>query len=170
MTLEAFVVDPDELIPQNGVVWSADQNVVATGWSADVMLSAGAHVITVVATDGKGATGQDSVTINVQPGTGLPTVSIVEPAPGLAVSPGTHITLYGTATDPEDGVLTGASLVWSSDVDGILGTGESINVVLSGPAIPCNPEIVMHTIRLRATDSNGHQVDVTIRIAVGSVC
>jgi hypothetical protein len=174
VTVEAFILDPDEFIPQNGVVWTSSQNgVVGMGWSDDVMLSAGAHVITVVATDGKGATGQDSVTINVQPDTGLPAVSILEPDPNdpaLGLSPGTQITLRGAATDPEDGVLTGSSLVWSSDIDGILGTGQSINVILSGPAVPCHPEIVTHTIQLRATDSDGHTVVVTIRITVGAVC
>ena len=177
VTVEAFILDPDEFIPQNGVVWTSSQNgVVGTGWSDDVMLSAGAHVITVVATDAKGATGQDSVTINVQPGTGLPTVRILQPNPNdpndpnLGISPGTQITLRGAANDPEDGDLTGSSLVWSSDIDGILGTGQTINVVLSGPAVPCHPETVTHTIQLRATDSDGHTVVVTIRITVGTVC
>ena len=103
------------------------------------MLTAGAHIITVRATDGQGATGQDSVCITVQPGTGLPTVQILEPGPDLAVTPGTTIPLRGVATDPEDGSLTGSRLVWSSDRDGILGTGQSINVVLSGPAVTSAP-------------------------------
>lgn len=171
VTLEAFVLDPDELIPQNGVQWRSNlDGVLGTGWSRDQMLSAGAHVLTVIATDGQGATGQDSVTITVQPGAGLPSVQILQPGPGLSVTPGTSITLRGAATDPEDGVLTGASLVWFSDRDGLLGTGQTLNVVLSGPAVPCNPEIVTHVVRLRATDSDGHVVEVRIRISVGLVC
>jgi hypothetical protein len=169
--LEAYVPDPDELIPQTGVQWSSDRDgVLGIGWSRNAMLTAGAHVITVRATDGQGATGQDSVSITVQAGTGFPSVQILQPGPDLSVAPGTLITLRGSATDPEDGVLTGTRLVWSSDRDGQLGTGQSINVVLSGPAVPCNPEIVTHVIRLRATDSDGHSVEVTIRISVGVVC
>jgi hypothetical protein len=169
--LDAYVPDPDESIPQSGVVWSSNRDgVLGTGWSRDAMLSEGVHVLTVLATDGRGATGQDSVTITVQSGAGLPSVQILQPGPDLSVSPGTSITLQGAATDPEDGVLTGSSLVWSSDIDGQLGTGQTINVVLSGPAVPCHPEIVTHVVRLRATDSNGHTVEVTIRISVGNVC
>jgi hypothetical protein len=172
VTLEAFILDPEEHpFPQNGVVWSSNvDGFLGTGWSRDVLLSAGPHVITVRATDGQGATGQDSVNITVQPSNGLPSVQILQPGPGLSVTPGTQITLRGSATDPEDGTLTGSSLVWFSDRDGQLGTGQQINVVLSGPATPCNPEIVTHTITLRATDSNGHVVSVTLRISVGQVC
>jgi len=172
VTLEAFILDPEEHpFPQNGVVWSSNvDGVLGIGWSRDVMLSAGAHVITVRATDGRGATGQDSVNITVQPGTGLPFVQILEPGPDLSVTPGTQITLRGSATDPEDGALTGSSVVWFSDRDGQLGTGQEIHVVLSGPAVPCHSEIVTHTITLRATDSNGHVVSVTLRISVGQVC
>lgn len=170
--LEAYVPDPDELIPQNAVQWTSNlDGFLGTGWARNQLLSAGVHFLTVRATDGQGATGQDSVTITVRPGTGLPSVQILEPGPeGIGVAPGTVVTLRGSAVDPEDGVLTGTRLVWTSDRDGFLGTGQMLNVVLSGPAVPCNPEIVIHTITLRATDSNGNSVSVTVRVAVGVVC
>jgi hypothetical protein len=42
--------------------------------------------------------------------------------------------------------------------------------VLSGPVTPCNPESVGHTITLRATDSDGHQLTESIRMYVGFIC
>ena len=41
------------------------------------------------------------------------------------------ISFTGSATDPEDGDLTGALFVWTSDIDGQLGTGGSISATLS---------------------------------------
>jgi hypothetical protein len=171
VTLSAFVPDPDEGIPDGAVEWSSDRDgVLGTGWSRSRILTAGTHVISVSATDLHGATGADSVTIDVQSSAGLPSVQILQPAPGQFISPGTSIILRGVAVDPEDGPLTGSHLVWSSDIDGVLGSGESIAVVLSGPAVPCNPEIFIHTVKLRGTDSDGHTVEVKVRITVGIIC
>lgn len=54
------------------------------------------------------------------------------------------ISFSGTGTDPEDGILSGSSLVWSSDIDGEIGTGESFSTNLSEGT---------HVITLTATDS-----------------
>ena len=78
--------------------------------------------------------------------------------------------LRGHANDPEDGELTGPALRWSSDVDGFRGTGNTLTVTLSGPATPCRPEFVRHTVTLRARDSDGHSVPIEKRISVGAVC
>jgi len=60
---------------------------------------------------------------------------------------GQNVNFTGTGTDTEDGALTGASLEWESDLDGVLGTGTSINVndLTAG----------LHEISLTATDSGG---------------
>ena len=171
VTLSAFVSDPDEHVPDSGVGWRSDRDgALGIGWTRSATLTEGAHVLTVRAIDMQGAFGEDSVTINVQSGAGLPSVQILDPAPGLSVPPGTQITLRGAAADPEDGALTGVSLVWTSDIDGALGTGETLNVVLSGPPVLCNPEIVIHTVKLSATDSDGNSIEVKVRISVGVIC
>ena len=76
----------------------------------------------------------------------------------------------GSATDPEDGTLPGAQLSWSSDIDGLLGTGSSITRTLSGPPVPCNPETVGHLITLTGTDSDNHAVSVQTVVRVGTFC
>jgi len=77
------------------------------------------------------------------------------------------ISLSGIATDPEDGVLNGSSLVWTTNrtdiQSGNLGSGNSINVILY--ANDCRG----HTITLTATDSDGNTAIVT-RIINGSGC
>jgi chitinase len=61
-----------------------------------------------------------------------PTAAITSPTDGATITAGDAIALAGSGTDPEDGALTGASLAWTSSLDGALGTGESVaGVVLS---------------------------------------
>jgi chitinase len=55
----------------------------------------------------------------------------------------------GEATDLEDGALNGMSVVWTSDLDGQIGTGLSFDAPLSS--------VGMHTITLTATDSDMQQ-------------
>jgi hypothetical protein len=88
----------------------------------------------------------------------LPTATITAPASGSSFASGTSVTFTGTGTDPEDGALSGASLVWTSDLDGQFGTSGSVTT--SGLSIG------VHTITLTVTDSNGgtdtDQITVTI--------
>jgi hypothetical protein len=136
----------------------------------EAALSPGLHTVTAAATDAFGASAEDSITVQVFAGTGVPSATILSPADGLFVAPGTVITLQGQGTDPEEGILPGARLQWFSDRDGVLGTGTSLQVVLSGPAQACNPEIVSHRITLQVTDSDGHQVTEYITVVVGIIC
>src|SRR5207244_9304031 len=72
---------------------------------------------------------------------------------------GAPITFTGTATDPEDGTLTG-SIAWSSDRDGALGTGFSVTTgTLSSGT---------HTITASATDSGNKTGRATITVVVNS--
>jgi hypothetical protein len=91
-------------------------------------------------------------------GTGntAPTVSISAPANGSSYPSGTSVTMTGSANDAQDGPLSGA-IVWTSSIDGSLGTGASVSRVLT---------VGTHTITARATDSGGlsgqAQISVTI--------
>src|SRR5512143_1213484 len=62
------------------------------------------------------------------PGNQPPQVRITQPSAGTSISAGDTLVLAGTASDPEDGTLTGASLAWSSSRDGALGSGDSLVV------------------------------------------
>jgi hypothetical protein len=167
----AFVPDPDETILQENVTWTSDlDGDLGTGIDVLQNLTAGTHTITLHVVDGLGLSATDQVTVTVQPGAGAPTPVITSHLTGTLVGPGQMITLTGQATDPEDGMLSGTKLQWSSNIDGVLGSGESIQVILSSPPIfPCGIGAV-HEITLKATDSDGKAVTVTILINVGTLC
>jgi hypothetical protein len=75
-----------------------------------------------------------------------PTVTIEAPADGASFEAATSITFSGSASDPEDGDL-GASLAWSSDRDGSLGSGGSFTTSALS--------VGTHQIRASVQDSQG---------------
>lgn len=90
-----------------------------------------------------------------------PAVNITSPANGATFTSGALIGFAGTATDTEDGNLT-SSLVWTSNLDGPIGTGSSFNAVLTDGT---------HTITASVTDSGGlpgtASVTITVNPATG---
>lgn len=172
INFRGYGFDWDEDIPDANVTWSSGiDGLLGTGENIIVSLSEGIHPITVTATDSLGLTGQDSITVNVQMAAGHPSALIISPPANDAFfSPGTLIAFEGQGTDPEDGTLAGSSLSWASDRDGFLGTGNTLEIALSGPATPCHPETVSHTITLQVTDSDGHQASHSILVLVGLIC
>jgi serine protease len=81
------------------------------------------------------------------------------------------VRLRGSASDPEDGALTGASLVWSREVTSgtwsTLGTGGDLTVRLFSES--CFGQ--EHTIRLVATDSDGNPSAPALRrITIWTLC
>ncbi len=88
-----------------------------------------------------------------------PTVRITAPLNGSTYDFGAAITFSGPGSDFNDGDLTGASLVWTSNRDGQIGTGETFTKsdVSSG----------MHTITLTATNSQSQSRSAKVTITVG---
>jgi hypothetical protein len=91
-------------------------------------------------------------------GNRAPLVEITAPFTGNAFDVGDEVELEGSASDPEDGDLAGASLEWTSDVDGALGTGAT----LTTDALTLGS----HGIRLTATDSGGKSNSATVHIRI----
>jgi len=88
-----------------------------------------------------------------------PVVTISAPADGSTFDNGAAITFTGSADDFEDGPLS-ANISWSSNIDGNLGTGETIAATLSGDSV--------HLITAEVTDSAGNTSSDSITITVGS--
>jgi hypothetical protein len=86
------------------------------------------------------------LTVGGGPGNTAPTVTISAPANGATVAVGTSVTFTGTATDVEDGTISG-SLTWTSSINGIFGSGASF----SSSALSAGT----HTITASVTDSGG---------------
>ena len=88
-----------------------------------------------------------------------PVVTISSPVDGATITSGTTVDFSATASDTEDGDLT-ASLVWTSDIDGEIGSGGSFSTALSDAT---------HTITASVVD-NGLAADSdSISITVGDV-
>lgn len=118
----------------------------------------GTYQLRVRVEDNDGSWAEDTLTITVNPGNRPPTVTILSPANNLTFNQGDTITFRGQATDPEDGRLSGSSLVWTSSIDGIIGTGESFT--------KSNLSVGAHTITLTAIDSKGASGQDSISITI----
>lgn len=80
-------------------------------------------------------------------GNGAPTVTIASPADEANFDAGATVRLEGSATDPEEGALTGEALEWGSDLDGPIGTGGTVTTDALSEG--------HHVVTLTATDADG---------------
>ena len=86
-----------------------------------------------------------------------PSVTITGPVDGTTFASGEMISFEATASDTEDGDLT-TDLVWTSDIDGPIGTGGSFSMsTLSEGA---------HLITASVTDSGGLSGESSVSMTV----
>ncbi|GAB4270821.1 MAG: hypothetical protein Kow0029_07930 [Candidatus Rifleibacteriota bacterium] len=106
----------------------------------------GSYTVALQCTDSDGSVGTGTKEISII--NARPVCSIISPANDSTFLKNTAVTFNGVVNDYEDGPITDpAAISWSSDIDGILGSGT--NFVL--PALSSGK----HTIRLSAYDSGG---------------
>jgi PKD repeat protein len=160
--LRGTATDPEDGAITTGLVWSdTASGVLGTGnGTLNASFPQGPHTLTLTATDSNGLSGSATVTVSSNtPGNDPPVVTLVAPLTGATVDAGASLDLRASATDTEDGVLGGASLVWTSSLDGALGTGSPRAAALSA--------LGRHTLTVVATDSGGASdsasVDVFVR-------
>ena len=95
-------------------------------------------------------------------GNTAPTVTIDAPGDGHTVNQGDSVAFAGSATDLEDGDIS-ASLAWTSNHDGTIGTGASFSTI--------ELSVGVHTITATVTDSGASSasdtVDVTVNVTGG---
>ncbi|MBT8444451.1 MAG: hypothetical protein KJO13_06875, partial [Gammaproteobacteria bacterium] len=106
--------------------------------------------------DDDGLTDGDEIAGGSNPNDAAPDVTIDAPADAARFAPADTISLQGTGLDVEDGDIS-AAIQWSSDVDGSLGGGASVDVMLSEN---------LHTISASVTDSQGGTRIATVVITV----
>lgn len=85
-----------------------------------------------------------------------PTVSIVAPTDGRLFLQYDQVVLRAMAADPEDGALGGADVLWTSDRDGSLGSGETLLLK--------SLSVGVHLIEVQATDSALHAATAQIML------
>jgi len=150
--IDAVVYGPNNnnnLIDESGGVGAPEVGDAAAGSSIERVDLGGSWQI------------QSSPTPNSSPlGSGPantpPTTTITAPSDATTVTEGTAITFEATASDAEDGDLS-ASVSWTSDLDGALGSGGSLNATLS---------VGTHSITASVTDSGSLSDSDTIQVTV----
>lgn len=142
-----------------------DDELLGTGRELSVLLDTpGVQTIRLSVRDAHGysATAQVEITV-VEPTPGEPTVTITAPNDGATFTHGTPITFTGSAVGGSGESLSGSALVWTSDRDGVLGTGSVLETEALSDGV--------HIITLTATDGGGRtgSYDIVIEITATSV-
>ncbi len=124
-------------------------------------------LLTLTACSGGSNDGEQTgeTTTGVNPGNGssnsAPNLTITAPGNGVSFSTTQTITFTASASDSEDGDIS-SDIVWSSDLDGDLGTGSSLSVSLTAG---------VHTITAMVQDSGNltdeESIDITVEVAEG---
>ncbi|TMB54847.1 MAG: DNRLRE domain-containing protein [Deltaproteobacteria bacterium] len=160
ITFTATAVDRTDGDVGFRLVWMSDRDgPLGSGQSITVpRLSPGDHRVTASVTNRLGTAGSASVSVSI--GNAAPRLAISAPASGSTIAEGTLLTLVAAATDVEDGDLT-STITWTSDLQGPLGVGGNVPVVLSNAGT--------HHITATVTDSHGamraQEIDITITLA-----
>ena len=171
VALNAQVSDADDALEDLSVSWTSDQ-AGALGSSAPtsagavsftaVGLAAATHVITMRATDLRGDSCTDAVTVIVDT---PPAASISEPVDGDWIYEDESLDLAGLVSDAED-APDDLVLEWSSSVDGVLGT-DPAEADGSTALVVAGLSAGDHTLTLLATDTAGltgaDEVELTVQ-------
>lgn len=160
ITFEGSGSDPEDgELTGSSLAWTSDVDgrLGEGGTVSRDDLSPGSHTITLTAVDRWSAPASDAVEIEVD---GDPDASIARPSDESVFDEREAVTLEGSATDPVEGDLGDASLEWTSDVDGVLGTGETLTTSSLAPG--------PHTVILTATDRDGNTGSASVRLLVES--
>lgn len=156
VALIASASDAEDGDLSDAIAWTSDlDGDLGTGsqLSADA-LSTGTHLITASVSDSEAVSTSSTISVIVESATNTsPVVIISSPEGGRQIGVGAQITLVASASDQEDGDLS-ASIVWSSDLDGSLGTG-SPSVTLSEGE---------HTLTAAVTDSGELTVTDSVQV------
>ncbi len=158
VTFSGHALDEDDGDLSAGLVWTSDVGgPLGSGASLTRTLGEGRHVITTSVADHQGLVGSAVLAVVILPTP--PVVTIATPQDGTVVQEGDALSLGGSAIDATDGDLS-ATLVWSSDRDGLLGSGPAVTATLLGTGV--------HILRATVIDAGGlegaAEVDVVVNV------
>jgi hypothetical protein len=121
----------------------------------------GIYTVTYRVTDDDGASSPTASVVVTVVLNQNPTAAITAPTNGATVAVGETVTFTGSGTDHEDGALTGAALVWSSSLDGEIGTGTSFT--------RSDLSEGTHVFTLTASDSEGAAGTAAVAVTVSTL-
>ncbi len=99
-------------------------------WTPDAVTELTSQFVSLRVLATNGAFGGQDYMITVSAANQAPQLSITSPTDGAVFVIGDVLTLTATATDSEDGDLSG-SIQWRSSLDGALGSGDNLDVSLN---------------------------------------
>jgi MYXO-CTERM domain-containing protein len=171
VTVTGSATDADDATETLTYVWTQQSGPAVTLTGADtttVTFTAPSPtedsdvVLVLTATDPRGATGSDTVTVHVRR---VNTAPVVDAGPAQTVDGGDTVTLAGTATDAEGNTLTTEwSLISGPPV--VLSDTASLTPTFTAPVVTTAATIVL---RLTATDgraSSNDTVEITVNPSV----
>ena len=152
-----------ESLIELGFINQAQLNKALTkqSWSRSTIAGVvmAASQIFITACGGGGGSEKAGTEINQTVTNNAPSVNITSPSGGDNYEENQGISFTATASDTEDGDLS-SNIIWSSSIDGQLGSGSAINTTLS---------IGSHVITASVTDSEGAQTNRTVSISVSEI-
>jgi len=147
----------DGSLSGKALVWSSNiDGRFGSGEAVDTAdLSQGVHTITLTATDSDGDNGSASILLTIND---PPIIEIDTPEDNAIYGVNAEVLFSGSATDTEDGDISGESLTWTSSIDGQIGTGTTFSTssLTAGN----------HTITLSAVDSDGTTGTASIALTI----
>ncbi len=148
----------------DGASWEMlDQRVTGTSVTLDavnvVAGAPGASRFRVWASDGIHTTSALSDPFTVP--NHVPTVSITSPLPGTQVAISQTISLEALAYDTDLGSIPDSGITWSSNQDGVLGTGAQFSLASLSPG--------QHTIAVTVDDGQGGQASAQVGVSVNGL-
>lgn len=130
-----------------------------------LFLSPGTHIISLDVSNTGGKSSQHTESIIVRAPNQPPTCGISLPANGASIIAGAQVTFQGQVQDP-DVEVSSLNTSWTSDQDGLLGSGVFDNNVLV--LTTTNLSAAVHNISLSVEDELGLNCTDTIQLSVGT--
>ena len=148
--------------PDNGTTWETlDVDLTSTNYLVPRQVLQGTSTgrVRVIACDGFfTATGTSAGTFTTA--NNAPEILIRSPATGTLFFGNQQLVLTALAYDPEDGVLDGTNIVWSSDLDGPLGSGSRLYTTAAALREGT------HLVSATALDSGGLTASAQVNLVV----
>lgn len=146
VTFSANASDPEEgSLTGARVVWTSNRVTPSLGSGLTLTRTLplpGVHTVTCTATDTQGLSGSSSVAITAF----SPVARLNHPSNGETRAAANAVPFAGDGRDFYDGALPDAGLVWTSSIDGVIGTGRSFSRTISAGT---------NVITLTVTNSDG---------------
>ncbi len=139
------------------LTWKAGSAAFGTGETVSHSLSAGDHVISLEAKDSQGAVGKAAIIIHVVSNL-PPECVILEPDDGDSFEEGQTVYFQAECTDPEGETIDPNKIVWTSSLEGPLGTGSTTQATLNN--------VGSHDIEVCAEDPTDPNLDGCDEISI----